>query len=70
MSLLDRDPIRPLARRFTRDRTNGKVLGVCAGVAEYFDIDVMAVRIAWALAIVFGVGAPILVYLVLALIMD
>jgi len=39
-------------RRFPNE---GKIAGVCAGVAEYFDIDVTFVRLAWiALSIVPG----------------
>jgi phage shock protein C len=35
------------ARRLTRSRTDGKIAGVCAGLAEYFDVDVVLVRAAW-----------------------
>ena len=31
-------------RRLTRSRTEGKVAGVCVGIANYFDIDVVLVR--------------------------
>ena len=34
-------------RRLTRSRSNGKIAGVCAGIAEYFDVDVVLVRTAW-----------------------
>jgi len=34
-------------RRLTRSRTEEKVAGVCAGIANYFDIDVVLVRAAW-----------------------
>ena len=34
-------------RRLTRCRTEGKVAGVCAGIANYFDVDVVLVRAAW-----------------------
>ena len=30
-------------RRLTRSRTEGKVAGVCAGIANYFDVDVVLV---------------------------
>lgn len=32
--------------RFYRDRMNGKILGVCAGIADYTGVDVMWVRLA------------------------
>jgi phage shock protein PspC (stress-responsive transcriptional regulator) len=69
----DRDPVsssKPPRRRFARDRVNGKLLGVCAGVANYFGIDPVVVRIAWVVATVFGFGAAIIVYLGIALIAD
>ena len=34
-------------RRLTRSRTAGKIGGVCAGIARYFDVDVVLVRAAW-----------------------
>jgi phage shock protein PspC (stress-responsive transcriptional regulator) len=40
-------------------RSSNKVIaGVCAGVAEFFGLDVKLVRIAWLVAAIFaGVGA-------------
>ena len=34
-------------RRLTRSRANGTIAGVCAGLAEYFEVDVVLVRAAW-----------------------
>ena len=34
-------------RRLTRPRADGKIAGVCAGIASYFDVDVVLVRAAW-----------------------
>jgi phage shock protein PspC (stress-responsive transcriptional regulator) len=34
-------------RRLTRSRNEGKIAGVCAGIANYFDVDVVLVRAAW-----------------------
>ena len=58
-------------RRLTRSRTEGKVAGVCAGVANYFDIDVVLVRAAWVVfsivpgAIIGGVLAYIAAWLII-----
>lgn len=60
----------PARRQFRRDREHRKVLGVCAGLAEYFGLDVVLVRLAWAFATILGCGSLILVYLVLAFIAD
>lgn len=35
------------ARRLTRSRADRKIAGVCAGLAAYFDVDVVLVRAAW-----------------------
>jgi len=69
-SELGQVPVRPVRKQFRRDRAHKKLLGVCAGIAEYFDIDVVVVRIAWAVATILGVGSMILVYLAVALIAD
>lgn len=34
-------------RRLTRSRAEGKLAGVCAGLADYVDVDVVLVRAAW-----------------------
>ena len=34
-------------RRLTRSRTDVKVAGICAGLADYLDVDVVLVRAAW-----------------------
>lgn len=55
---------------FRLDKPNGKVFGVCAGIGDYFGIDTMLVRIGFVAAALFGFGAPVLVYLAIALIAD
>ena len=57
----------PDKRRFHLDRTNGKLMGVCAGIGEYFDVDPTLVRIAFIAATIIGVGSPILIYLLIGL---
>lgn len=53
------------ARRvIRRSRTNRSIAGVCGGLAEYFDIDATAVRLATLLLILFG-GLSIWVYIIL-----
>jgi phage shock protein PspC (stress-responsive transcriptional regulator) len=43
---------------------DGRMLaGVCAGVSDYFGIDVTLVRLIFAIACVFTVGAGVLAYL-------
>ncbi len=50
-------------RRLMRSRYNKKVAGVCAGFAEYFDLDVTLVRVVWLLVALFG-GGGVLAYLI------
>ena len=38
-----------MVRRLTRSRTEGKLAGVCAGLANYIDVDVVLVRTAWVI---------------------
>lgn len=52
--------------RNTRDK---KVFGVCAGIADYLEVNVFAVRM-FALVMVFMAGFPFLLYLGAALILD
>ena len=48
---------------------NKKICGVCAGVAEYFDIDPTVVRLIWTAFTLAG-GSGILIYIIAALVMD
>ena len=52
-----------------RDRDNGLLFGVCAGVAHYFDIQVLAVRIVAILSLMLAFVPTTLVYIVAALLL-
>jgi phage shock protein C len=52
-----------MRKRLMRSRTDRKIAGVCAGLAEYFDLDVTAIRVAWALAVIFA-GCGLLAYVI------
>lgn len=60
----------PPSKSFRLDRRNGKLWGVCAGIANYFGIDPMLVRIGFVLGTLVGFGSLILVYIAIALIAD
>ena len=51
-------------RRLFRDRENGMISGVCAGLGAYFDVDKLWFRIAFLVAFFVG-GSGGLVYLIL-----
>lgn len=55
---------------FSLDRPNGKLFGVCAGLARWTGINVMAIRLGFALSVIFGFGTPLLIYLLIALVAD
>ena len=44
-------------RKFTLDKTNGKWMGVCSGIANYLEVDATVVRIAVVALTVIG-GFP------------
>ncbi len=50
------------------ERKEGKLLGVCAGIGEYMDLDPTVIRIAFILFLFFA-GGGVLLYLILALVM-
>jgi phage shock protein C len=56
--------------KLTLNRANKKILGVCAGLADWSGIDAVIVRIAFVLATLVGFGSPILIYVALGLILD
>lgn len=53
-------------KRFYLSQTDKKFAGVCGGLAEYFDIDPLLVRVVVLFFIIFG-GGGLLFYIVLAL---
>ena len=55
-------------KKLYRSRTDKKLVGVCGGIAKYFDIDSTLVRVGWVVfSLCFGSG--VLAYLICALIM-
>ncbi|MCZ8325898.1 MAG: envelope stress response membrane protein PspC [Sphingomonadaceae bacterium] len=49
--------------RFYRDKINGKIMGVCAGIADYTGVDVLWVRLGAVALTLMGVGIIPLLYL-------
>ena len=54
----------PPAKRLMRSSRDKKLGGVCAGLADYFDLDPTIVRVVWLLAVLLA-GTGFLVYLIL-----
>ena len=61
---------RSLGRPFRRDRADGKVAGVCAGIADYFGIDPLLVRAVFVIGTLVGFGSFLLIYLAIWLLAD
>jgi phage shock protein C len=58
-------PPRPLRR----DKEHAMIGGVCAGLAEYFGLDVTLTRIAYVLLTIFTAFAGTIVYVILWILM-
>jgi phage shock protein PspC (stress-responsive transcriptional regulator) len=55
-------------KRLYRSRTDKILGGVCGGIAEYFHVDPVLIRVLWVI-LIFIMGTGILAYLVAWLIM-
>lgn len=53
-------------KRLTKS-TNKMLCGVCAGIAEYFNLDPTIIRLLWVILTFFG-GSGILAYIIAAII--
>jgi phage shock protein C len=58
----------PSRTRFYRDKRNGKVMGICAGIADYTGFDVTLVRIAMIAAVFLSSGSILPVYFIAGLV--
>lgn len=52
-----------------RDKHNGKIMGVCAGIAEYTGVDAFWVRLG-TVALVLAQGWPLMVYIAMGFILN
>jgi phage shock protein C len=60
----------PSRTKFYLDKKHGKVMGVCAGIADYTGFDVTLIRIMMVAAILLGGGSLIPVYFIAGWIAD
>ena len=56
-----------MKKRLHRSNENKVIAGVCAGIAEYFDMDPTLIRLAWILFCALG-GSGVLAYIIAAII--
>lgn len=57
-------------RKLYRNRKNGLVGGVCAGLADYFEMDVVLVRIFFVVALIVTLQVALLFYIVACFALD
>ena len=60
----------PPSRNFRLDKHNGKLMGVCSGIANYSNIDPMMVRLGFVVGALVSFGTAALIYLAIGLIAD
>jgi phage shock protein C len=57
-------------KRLYKSSTDKKLCGVCAGIANFFNIDPTIIRVIFAIAAIFTTGFPFtLLYIILAFIL-
>ncbi len=57
------------SKKLYRSRTDRMVAGVCGGLGRYLGFDPTLVRLAFVLLVLFGVGAGLLAYLLMMIVM-
>ena len=55
-------------KRLYKSRNNKMICGVCAGIADYFNIDTSIVRVLWAV-LALAAGTGVLAYIACAIIL-
>lgn len=59
-----------LRTRFYLDKQDGKLMGVCAGIADYTGVDAFWIRLGAVLLMLMGVGIVIPAYLLIGIFAD
>ena len=57
-----------MSGKLVRRENDTKITGVCGAIGRYFGIDPTIIRILFVLTSIFGVGSPILIYIILSII--
>lgn len=55
----------PESRKLYRSRNNRMIVGVCAGLADFFGIDPTVIRLLFVVGALLGFGSFILIYIVM-----
>ena len=59
-----------MATKFRKNRRDGLLFGVCAGLADQFGIDTLWTRVGFVGLTLLGFGLPLLLYILIAIIAD
>lgn len=57
-----------MPRKIKKSRNDKMLAGVCGGLADYLGWDSTIIRILFVVCALIGVGSPILIYLILAIV--
>ncbi|MEE4246116.1 MAG: PspC domain-containing protein [Kangiellaceae bacterium] len=57
-------------KRFFRSRMRGKITGVCAGIADYFNLDISYVRLAAIVSLCIFTLATVVAYVLTTVLTD
>ena len=57
-----------MKKRLYKSTTDKKLCGVCAGIAQYFNLDPTLIRLAWVIFTLLG-GSGIIAYIIAAIVM-
>ncbi len=58
------------SKKLYKSRTDKKVAGVCGGLAKYFGINANIIRFLFLVTIFAGIGSPVIIYIIFAIILD
>ncbi len=62
--------VKKKVKRLYRANEKGSMVGgVCAGIAEYFDVDPTLIRLAWVVMTALSVGTGFVAYLIMWIVM-
>ena len=53
-----------LNKKLVRPKEGGMIAGVCAGIANYFGVDIVLVRVVWAFLLIPGGVPGVLPYII------
>ena len=70
MNQLEQRPVGGAPKNIHIDKADGKIFGVCSGLANYMNVDPMIVRAVFVIGTLIGFGSFLVIYLAIALLAD